>query len=125
MENNRINNFQDLKVWQKSHNFVLQIYNLTNSFKIDEKYRLTDQLNRAAISIPTNIAEGMGRYSKKEFIKFLIISRGSTEECKYLLLLARDLKYIDSNLYDKFLKMLDEIGKMLNGLINSLNEKNK
>jgi four helix bundle protein len=69
--------FQDLKVWQMAHKAVLQIYRLTESFPGKESFRLTDNLLRAAISVPNNIAEGRGRYSNNDFIKFLIIARGS------------------------------------------------
>jgi four helix bundle protein len=123
MADSKINSFHDLKVWKESHIFVLKIYKIVDRFDKSEKYRLTDQLLRAATSIPTNISEGMGRHSTKDFIRFLTISRGSTEECKYLILLAKDLKYIDLNCYNELTETLDNIGKMLNGLINSLNKK--
>ena len=86
----KINSFQDLEIWKLSHQLVLNIYKITESFPKKEEYRLISQLIRAITSIPTNIAEGMGRYTRKEFINFLLIARGSVEECKYLLLLSND-----------------------------------
>jgi four helix bundle protein len=123
MSYNKIHSFFDLKVWQESHKFVLQIYELANNITKNEKYRITDQLLRAAVSIPTNIAEGMGRQSTKDFIKFLIIARGSVEECKYLIFLSKDLYYISIDNYKILTEILNNIGKMLNGLINSLKNK--
>lgn len=92
-------------------------------FPKQEDFRITSQLIRAAYSVPSNIAEGMGRYSKKEFINFLTISRGSVEECKYFLLLARDLGYLTSLIYDDLTSKYDSLGKMINSLINSLKRK--
>ncbi len=112
--------FENLKVWQKSHALTIKIYKLSNSFPIEEKYRLTDQLCRSASSIPANIAEGKGRYHKKEFRHFLYIARGSLEETKYHLILARDLDYISHTKYNELLTLIKEIGKMLNGLIKTL-----
>jgi len=114
--------FQDLDVWKKSHELTLDIYRLTSEFPKDEKYRLGDQLRRSASSIPANIAEGKGRSSQKEFLRFLDIARGSVEETKYHLLLAKDLSYIPENDYNKFAETYGTVGKMLNGLINKINK---
>ncbi len=84
--------WQNLKVWRTSHQLVLELYTLTKQFPPEERYRLVDQLCQAPSSIPTNIAEGKGRGTTKEYIRFLIIARGSIEETKYLLLLAKDLQ---------------------------------
>lgn len=118
-----VSKFQDLHVWQKAHQLVLNIYELTKSFPKDEKFRITEQLLRAVISIPTNIAEGFGRYTTKDYIKFLIIARGSVSEVVYLLLLTKDLNYISKTDYENYLQELEEIGEMINGLINSLKTK--
>jgi len=118
-----IKSFEDLMVWKKAHNNVLFIYKLLEKFPKEEKYRVIDQLVRAVVSIPTNIAEGFGRYSSKDYVHFLIIARGSVSEVKYLVLLSRDLSYITETEYNELKKELDEIGKMLNGLINSLRKK--
>ncbi|MGH7885859.1 MAG: four helix bundle protein [Thermodesulfobacteriota bacterium] len=111
---------KDLKVLNKAHKLVLGIYNITKIFPEEEKYRLVDQLCRASASVPTNIAEGKARKTNKEFIRFLVISRSSVEEVKYLLLLSKDLNYISLDLFTKFIDDYNEIGKMLNGLIKSL-----
>ena len=87
--------FQDLVVWQKSHEFVLTVYKLSAGFPKSELYGLTSQLRRAAISIAANIAEGFKKRGKADKLRFLNISQGSLEECRYYLLLARDLEYGD------------------------------
>jgi four helix bundle protein len=79
---------------------------------------------RAAISVPTNIAEGMGRYSRKEFIQFLIISRGSLEEIKYLIYLSKELEYIEDKTYDLLNESIIILGKKINTLIKSIKRKN-
>lgn len=94
MSGKSVKSWEDLLVLQKAHELVLQIYKITKDFPSDERYRLIDQICRAASSVPTNIAEGKGRRTKKEFIQFLTIFRGSVEEVKYLLLLSRDLSFI-------------------------------
>jgi four helix bundle protein len=109
-----------LIVWQKSHELVLKIYELTKDFPKDEMFGLTSQIRRAAVSIPSNIVEGKARGSKKDYRRFLLMSRGSLEEVKYQMLLARDLKYVDEVVYKEILNLADETGKMLNGLINKL-----
>ena len=80
--------FNDLRIWQLAHKLTLFIYTQTKSFPSSEKFSLTDQIRRAAVSIAANIAEGFGRHSKKEFINFLFISLGSLEEVRYYLILA-------------------------------------
>jgi four helix bundle protein len=113
---------EDLKVWQISHQLVLQVYSMTKTFPTEERFRLTDQLCRAAISIPTNIAEGKGRNSTKEYIHFVSISRGSVEEVNYLLLLAQDLGYIPVETYSAINTEYQRVGRMLNGLIKALKQ---
>jgi four helix bundle protein len=112
--------WKDLEVWQESHSLVLQLYKLINNFPSCEKYTLSDQIKRAAYSIPSNIVEGHSRNSKKEFQRYLYICRGSLEELRYFLLLARDLNYIDNKTYGEYEIKLTQISKMLNGLIKSL-----
>ena len=116
----KIKSFFDLDVWKKAHAFVLKLYKTTKKFPPEERYGITSQIRRSAISIPTNISEGTGRWTTKELLHFLNISRGSLEETKYLLLLSKDLQFLDNTMYNEFRCELDEIGKMLNGLINSL-----
>lgn len=98
---NKIKSFEDLDIWRISHSLVLEIYKIVKTFPKSEDYILTKQIIRSAQSIPANIAEGMGRFSKKEFLQFLIISRGSVEETKYHLILAKDLGYLEDNLFKK------------------------
>ncbi len=119
-----IRSFRDLKVWKEAHQFVLNIYKITSEFPKIELYGLTSQIRRASSSIPANIAEGFGRFSTKEYIQFLIIARGSLEEVNYFLILSKDLTYITETNYQLLSKQTDNIGKMINGLINSLRKKN-
>ncbi len=112
--------YENLEVWKLSHEFVLDVYKVIEKFPTAERYRLTDQLCRAACSIPMNICEGSGRNTDKDFAHFLYISRGSLYETKYQLLLSRDLGYIDHEDYNTLLKKSDSIGKLLNALIKKL-----
>ena len=109
---------KDLMVWQKSMDMVTRLYRLTEDFPPSEKYGLTNQIRRAAVSIPSNIAEGAARYSKKEFAQFLYISLGSLSELETQLEIAENLQYMkDSN---EYISTLDEIRKLLLGLIRSI-----
>ena len=116
----KIQSWHDLLVWQKAHAAVLEIYRITRSFPQDERFRLTDQLCRAAASVPTNIAEGKGRGSLAEFRQFLIIARGSIEETRYLLLLAKDLNLLSFENHALLEGHYTEISKMTNALLRSL-----
>jgi four helix bundle protein len=120
-----MDSFTQLEVWQKAHQLVLEIYKETKSFPNAERFRLTDQLCRSASSIAANIAEGKGRNSRKEYIQFLYNARGSLEETKYHLILSRDLGYLCSESFDKLIERYNEVGRMLNGLINSLSLKER
>ena len=103
--------FQDLIVWQKAHAFVLGVYEASRLFPREELFGLTSQLRRAAVSIPANIAEGFRKQSPSDKARFLNISEGSLEECRYYLILAHDLKYLNKiTLWD----LSEEIGKLLN-----------
>jgi four helix bundle protein len=109
-----------LIVWQKAHELVLKTYEITKDFPKDEQFGLTSQIRRAAVSIPSNIVEGKARGSKVEYKRFLIIARGSLEEVKYQLFLAKDLNYIDEERYKDVLNLAMETGKLLAGLIKKL-----
>lgn len=85
--------FKDLIVWQKAHEFVLEVYNYTNDFLKSELYGLTSQFRRAAVSIAANIAEGFKKRGKRDKARFLNISQGSLEECRYYIILSKDLGY--------------------------------
>ena len=103
--------FENLQVWQKAHQFVLDIYNMTRNFPDSEKFGLTSQLRRAAVSIPANIAEGYGKRSSADKARFYNIAQGSLNECRYYLRLAQDLSYAETNTLKN---QLNEIGRMLN-----------
>lgn len=109
-----------LIVWQKAHELVLKTYEITKDFSKDEQFGLTSQVRRAAVSIPSNIVEGKARGSNKELKRFLLIARGSLEEVKYQMLLAKDLHYIDEIKYKEIYNVMDEVGKYLGGLIRKL-----
>lgn len=115
--------FKELIVWQKSRIFVVKAYEATKDFPKDEMYGLRNQLRRAAVSIPSNIAEGHRRGTSKEFIQFLKIARGSLAESETQIILSNDLKYINDEVSNQLLDDIDEIGRILNGLISSLGEK--
>src|SRR5690606_1127281 len=107
-------------VWQTSHQLVLKTYVHTNNFPKSETYNLTSQINRAVLSIPTNIAEGCGRNGQKEFIRFLNISSGSANELDYLFLVSKDLELISEEVYVNLVNDLTEIRKMLYVLIQKI-----
>ena len=109
-----------LNAWIKSFEFVKEIYLITNSLPPEEKYGLISQMRRAAVSIPVNIAEGAARKGKKEFIHFLHISLGSMTELDTLLLLSGELGFITKEKIDILTAELDTIGKLIYGLIKSL-----
>lgn len=106
-----------LLVWQEAYDFALLVYKVTGSFPHDEKYALTSQIRRTALSISANIAGGKGRSTDKDFIRFLYIARGSLEECKVYIMFAKDLGYIDKECSEALESRVDKIGRMLNGLI--------
>lgn len=115
-----IKTFRDLRVWEKAHKLVLEIYKVTKSFPVEEKYGLVSQLRRSSASIPTNIAEGFKRKSKKDYAHFINIADGSLEETKYLLILTHDLGFLKLEDFDRLNQMSDEIGKMLHRFYSKL-----
>lgn len=115
--------FERLEAWQLAHQFVLRVYALTGMFPAEEKYGVTNQLRRAAVSIPANIAEGTGKNSLKDVVRFFSIARGSLEECKYYLILSKDLKFIQPEEFNQMKEIADQTGKKLNALISSLEKK--
>lgn len=114
-----ITGFEDLLVWQKSHQLTLQVYMKTKMFPKEEIYCLVNQMRRAAVSIPSNLAEGFRRKSSKDSVHFYVIAQGSLEELKYQILLSRELEYITKTEYNSLRSLADECGKLLNGWIAS------
>ena len=115
--------YRELEVWKKAVSLVVEVYRVTKSFPREELYALTSQMQRASISIPANIAEGWGRGTKKEYIQFLKIARGSLLELETHLIISQKLNYITQRDLEVLLMKTQEVGKMLNGLINSLERK--
>ncbi|MBI3477915.1 MAG: four helix bundle protein [Acidobacteria bacterium] len=111
-------NYRDLIAWQKAKALALEIYCCTRKFPKDEMYGLTSQMRRAAVSIPSNIAEGKGRHSPKELVQFLFHARGSLLELDTQLSIAHELDYVDEPTFIHLDGMIDEVGRILNGLIN-------
>jgi four helix bundle protein len=112
--------YRDLVAWQKAMKFVTAIYEVTQRFPSEERYGLTNQLRRASVSVPSNIAEGQARFSQKEFHHFLSMARGSLVEIETQLLIARNLKYLEPAKAEDLLATADELGRILNGLISSI-----
>ena len=112
--------FKDLKVWQKAYDFALEIYKVSKDFPVEEKYGLTSQARRAAVSVTANIAEGYERQHRKEYIQFLSVAKGSLGEVETYLLFLRDLNYIHAQQFLGLEEKRIEIAKMLRGVINSL-----
>ena len=117
MERRPAKNFRDLIVWQKAHQFVLSVYSISNNFPKTEMYGLISQIRRAAVSVPANIAEGFKKKTKPDKIKYMNIAQGSLEECRYYLILAKDLGYSDTSL---LMSQLEEVSKLLEAYTASI-----
>jgi four helix bundle protein len=113
-------NFKELIVWKKAHENALMVYQLTKSFPREEQYGITSQLRRASVSVPTNIAEGCGKFTQKDFANFLQTSLGSSQEVEYLILLAFELTYITEKDYLKLNQSINEVKAMLISLIKKI-----
>lgn len=118
-----LKNYKELKVWQKSYQLCLKIYEITKDFPKDERYGLTSQIRRAAVSVPSNIAEGYGRKTTQEYIQALYIAYGSNCELETQLHLADDLDYIKAERNGKLRGDIEEVERMLKALIRSLKNK--
>jgi four helix bundle protein len=116
----QIKSHRDLIAWQKAMDLVVAVYNATASFPKEETYSLTSQIRRAVVSIPANIAEGQGRRLTKEFLYFLANARGSLLELDTHLEIALRLRYLDEGQYSKLKTQLDEVARILNGLMRSV-----
>ncbi|MDQ6755376.1 MAG: four helix bundle protein [Bacteroidota bacterium] len=116
-------NYKELKVWEKSHQFTVTVYEWTKSFPKEELYGLTNQLRRASSSIHANIAEGCGKNSKAELAHFLNIALGSANETEYFLILSKDLHYLPAEGYSELIDNINQIKAMLISLINKVRAK--
>lgn len=117
------NKFKNLHAWKKAKILVISVYEVTDKFPKQEIFGLTSQINRAAVSILANIAEGSSRASKKDFSRFLEISLGSAFEVESLLVISLERNYLNQEFYDKLNNQLTEVEKIISGLIRRLNEK--
>jgi len=108
-----MNNYKELKVWQKSMTLLKEIYSATKDFPKEEKFGLISQIQRAAVSIPSNIAEGCGRHSNKEFFQFLSIAQGSSYELETQLIIAKELNYMPEVSFESINSQIQEVQKML------------
>ncbi len=115
--------WKKLRVWQKAHGLVVNVYRVTNTFPASEQYGLVAQLRRSAASVPANIVEGQSRNTTKDYLNFLFTARGSLEETRYHLLLAHDLGFITEKQHKPLEGEYQEASMMLNALIRSLKEK--
>ncbi len=113
-------NFKELKVWQKSRMLVKEVYILLRAFPDEEKFGLISQMKRAAVSIPSNIAEGTGRGSNKDFNRFLYMSLGSSYELETQFILSQDLEFIQHEKVNEIINNINEVQKMIHGLMQSL-----
>jgi four helix bundle protein len=117
----KIKSYKDLNIWKRSIGLVEEIYIITKNFPKEEMYGLTSQLRRSAVSIPSNIAEGFTRLHNKEYRQFLYISLGSCAELTTQIIISSHLRYLNSEKANKILNEIDEISRMIMGLIKKLN----
>jgi four helix bundle protein len=118
-----IKSFRDLIVWQKAMSFVVEVYRVTASFPGDERFGLTAQLRRSAVSVPSNIAEGHGRESTREFLNFLSVAYGSLNEAQTQIMIAERLAYLSKEAATQILDLAAEVARLTNGLCSSLRAK--
>ena len=115
-----VQNYQDLKVWQKAKDLTKEVFSCTSTFPKEQQYILVSQMQRAALSIPSNIAEGRSRHSEGDFIYHLNIARGSLAELETQIIISHELSFINKNKTDLLLQECNEITRMLHGLKSSL-----
>ena len=113
--------YKKLQVWDRSHQLTLEIYKELKNFPKEELFALTSQMKRSSSSIPTNIAEGAGRFTNKDFARFLTIAYGSANELEYQIILSSDLGFLEHSKGEILIEKVQEIRKMLHALINKLN----
>ena len=115
-----VRNYRDLLAWQRAMDFVVLVYQITTSFPSDERFALTSQLRRSSVSVPSNVAEGEGRFSKADFKRFLSIAHGSLREAETQLMVASRLNYTTQAKIQNALELAGEVGRLIRGLSNSL-----
>jgi len=115
--------YRDLLAWQKAMELITQIYRVSQKFPSEGMYGIVSQMRRAAISIPSNIAEGQGRLTQGEFIQFLGIARGSLLELETQILVARNLRYLDEPTLKNLLELTSEVGRLVNGLLSAVKKR--
>ncbi len=118
-----LRSYRDLDVWRKAMALVQSVYRATGAFPAEERFRLVNQISRSAVSIPSNIAEGYARQGPAEFRHYISIAMGSVAELETQIIISTNLGYLEDAVKDDLLRRLDEIGKMLRGLQNSLPER--
>ncbi len=117
-----IKSYQDLEAWKEAMNLAELVYQITSGFPIEERFSITDQLRRAVVSIPSNIAEGQARAHKKEFLYHLSVARGSLAELETQIVLAHRINYLEIDQNRILIDQITKVGKILNGLIRSLRQ---
>ena len=122
-DNRYSRSFKDLECWQKAHEFVKAVYAVTKLFPEEERYGLTQQFRRAAVSIAANICEGYRKLSRADKLRFMNIAQGSLEECRYYVILSLDIDYIDQDTHDKLEYLVNGASWKLNGYAESISQK--
>ena len=117
-------NFKELIAWKKAMELTIEVYKLIKLLPIEERFALADQMRRAAVSIPSNIAEGHSRTSTKEYLHFLSIARGSKSELETQLYICVELNYLNRSFIEKSLLLIDEIGRLTFSYINEIGKSN-
>lgn len=120
MEKFKLRSFKDLKVWQEAHSLTITIYEVTKPFPKEEVFGLTNQIRRAAVSIPSNIAEGFNRISQKEKVQFYSIALGSLAEVQSQIMVAHDVGYLNSSFFAKIEGQITVVQKLLNALVRKI-----
>ena len=114
--------FKDIKAWQQAHEFVVDVYRFTRHYPQEEKFGLCSQFQRAAVSIPANIAEGYKKLSKADKLRFMNIAQGSLEECRYYILLSKDIGYIDDKAQSYLDTKIENVSRLLNAYSKAITE---
>jgi four helix bundle protein len=119
----KTHSFKDLIVWQKAHQLVIAIYKATKLFPKEEVFSLTNQVRRAAVSIPADICEGYKKKTIPNQLNFINIAEGSLEEVKYYIILSKDLQYIDESAYEQLTNSAEEVGRLINGYEKAISKR--